>query len=383
MSNETLDLGLVPFYWRTKTNIDQPPHDIPAVLPFSFSFNEKLQLIIQKRNPDILDALERVYTENANVGYLQEGHALAESYGGEFIEFFERATASLPIRPTSVADIGCGGVYLLQELKKRGLEVKGIDPSPVTVEAGRRAGVEIVPDFYPSPSLTQRFDVLIHYDVLEHVEDPVAFLRSHHANLATSGGIVFAVPDCTEHIELGDVSMMLHEHLNYYDQESLANVVRAAGFEPQLLEPAKHGGVLLCFATSNGTANVGQSGIENAGYTKFDRFHERAKTAMQRFSQLADSVTDGTLGLYVPLRAFPYLGALRKTSHLRFFDDDPGLHGKFYDGFDVSIENFSDLVANPPKSLMICSLAFGDRIAQKVESESLTTLVTRWKNLFS
>jgi len=382
MSNKILDLGLVPFYWRTKSSIDQAPQDIPTVLPFSFTFNEKLQLIIQKRNPEVLDALERVYTENANVGYLQEGHALAQSYGGEFIEFFERATSSLSTPPKSVADIGCGGVYLLQELKKRGLSVKGIDPSPVTVEAGRRAGIEIVPDFYPSDSLTQRFDVLIHYDVLEHVEDPVAFLRSHHSNMLSTGGIIFAVPDCTEHIALGDISMMLHEHLNYYDEESLTNVVRAAGFEPRMLQAAKHGGVLLCFATPQEVNNDSKN-IENSGCEKFDRFHENAKTSMQRFMRLANSCGDGTLGLYVPLRAFPYLGAFNNTFHLRFFDDDPGLHGRLYDGFDVSVENFSDLVGNPPPNLMICSLAFGDRIAEKLTRESLPFIkVTRWRELF-
>jgi 2-polyprenyl-3-methyl-5-hydroxy-6-metoxy-1,4-benzoquinol methylase len=181
---ESLELGEVPFYWRIKNTAAQPPHDVPARLPFAFSFMEDLQLVIQRRDPVVLQWLEHVYKEDANVGYLQEGHALAESYGGEFIEFFLRASALLPQPPVSAADIGCGGVYLLQKMREQGLTVKGIDPSPVTAAAGRKAGIEIVPDFYPSPSLTEHFDVLFHYDVLEHVKDPVAFLRAHHANLS-------------------------------------------------------------------------------------------------------------------------------------------------------------------------------------------------------
>lgn len=66
---ESLDLGEVPFYWRVKKTAVQPPHDVPARLPFAFSFMEDLQLVIQKRNPVILQWLERVYKEDANVGY--------------------------------------------------------------------------------------------------------------------------------------------------------------------------------------------------------------------------------------------------------------------------------------------------------------------------
>lgn len=378
---ESLELGDVPFYWRVKKSADQPPHEVPARLPFAFSFMEDLQLVIQRRDPVILKWLEHVYKEDANVGYLQEGHALAESYGGEFIDFFRRASALLPKSPASAADIGCGGVYLLQKVREQGLAVKGIDPSPVTAAAGRKAGIEIVPDFYPTPLLTEQFDVLFHYDVLEHVADPVAFLRAHHENLSSHGAVIFAVPDCSHHIELGDVSMLLHEHLNYFDGESLAHVVRAAGFKPLLLEPACHGGVLFCCAvpTTNRAAPVAAV----KGDSKFHTFRAKAQTALRRFAALADQSGRGELGLYVPLRAFPYLGQLPPNTRLRFFDDDPGLRGRYYDGFDVAIEDRDELAARPPALVMICSLAFGHKIAARLRDKQVDKLrMVMWSELF-
>lgn len=378
---EPLELGEVPFYWRVKKTTIQPPHDVPARLPFAFSFVEDLQLVIQKRDPAVLQLLERVYKEDANVGYLQEGHALAESYGGEFIEFFRRASTLLPKPPTSAADIGCGGVYLLQKVREQGLMVKGIDPSPVTALAGRKAGIEIVPDFYPSLSLTEHFDVLFHYDVLEHVEDPVAFLSAHHRNLSSHGALIFAVPDCSHHIELGDVSMLLHEHLNYFDEDSLSRVVRAAGFEPLLLEPALHGGVLLCCAVPAANLAVPAQSIKDD--SKFQTFCAKSQTALQRFAALARQSGQGELGLYVPLRAFPYLGQLSPGTQVRFFDDDPGLRGRYYDGFDVAIENFDELVIRPPAQLMVCSLAFGHKIAARLREKQLDKLrIVMWSELF-
>lgn len=379
---ESLELGDVPFYWRVKKAADQAPHNVPARLPFAFSFIENLQLVIQRRNPVVLRWLEHVYKEDANVGYLQEGHAQAESYGGEFIDFFQRASALLPTPPRTAADIGCGGVYLLQKVRDRGLTVKGIDPSPVTAAAGRKAGIEIVPDFYPSPSLTDRFDVLFHYDVLEHVEDPVTFLRAHHANLSSHGALIFAVPDCSHHIALGDVSMLLHEHLNYFDSDSLAHVVRAAGFEPLLLEPARHGGVLLCCAVP-ATGRGAPPAQSDHGDAKFEVFRAKAQRALQRFAALANSPRNGELGLYVPLRAFPYLGRTPSTTRLRFFDDDPGLRGHYYDGFDVAIENRDDLLARPPEQVMICSLVFGDKIAARLRGMQVNELsLVLWTELF-
>ncbi|VVN26763.1 class I SAM-dependent methyltransferase [Pseudomonas fluorescens] len=380
---DTLDLGNVPFYWRSKVSVASPPLNIPSRLPFSFSCDEKLSLIIQERNPLVLDWLERVYKENANVGYLQEGHALAQDYGGEFLEFFVEAVSMLHRSPKSAADIGCGGVYLLQRIKEMGLDVAGIDPSPITAEAGSRAGIEIISDFYPSSKLTARFDVLFHYDVLEHVEDPVAFLAAQKANLNEGGAIVFAVPDCSHHIRLGDLSMMLHEHLNYFDEVSLDKVVRAAGFEPLLLKPAQHGGVLLCFAVPSSVAQIPTADADD-GRRKFTEFKKRARSSIARFSALAGAISNSEdLGLYVPLRAFSYLGEAVSDHRLRFFDDDPGLHHRYYDGFDVAVENFSDLLSNPPRHLLICSIAFGDRIFDRLINASVQGVTLhKWVELF-
>jgi 2-polyprenyl-3-methyl-5-hydroxy-6-metoxy-1,4-benzoquinol methylase len=378
---ESLDLGEVPFYWRVKKREVQQPLDVPVCLPFSFSFIDDLQLVIQKRNPLVLQWLDRVYKEDANVGYLQEGHALADSYGGEFIEFFQRASALLREPPASAADIGCGGVYLLQKVRELGLTVKGIDPSPVTAAAGRKSGIEIVSDFYPSQSLTERFDVLFHYDVLEHVEDPVGFLQAHHANLSTHGALIFAVPDCSHHIALGDVSMLLHEHLNYFDLESLTNVLLSAGFEPLLLESAKHGGVLMCCAIPR--LDSVQSHKVKTSCSKFLLFREKAMSALRKFEDIAREANNGELGLYVPLRALPYLSQIPLGLKLRFFDDNQGLHGCFYDGHNAKIESREDLFECPPTCLLICSLAFGEKIlneVRKVDNHNMKLI--QWIELF-
>ena len=363
-------LGDVPFYWRMLDDFGADRKGIPDLLPFSFSFRPELQLITQFENSAVLDWLRRVYREDANVGYLQEGHALSVPYGDEFLRFVDEVLDRHQLSPKSAMEIGCGGVYLLKRLRDRGFAVCGIDPSPVSSQQARNAGLELIADFYPSPGLSRRADLLFHHNVLEHVADPVEFLRAHHANLNPGGQVIVAVPDCSEAIERGDVSMMLHEHLVYFDEASLANTFIAAGFEVLDVGRSRFGGVLFGAARMPSVASAVTPLPENPGTAKFDRFRKLADRAIQNFSSWMEShrAAGRSVGFYVPLRAIPYLAACGHLSGYRFFDDDPGIHSKYFAGIRVQVEDFKDLSANPVDHLLVASLAFGEKIATKVKN---------------
>jgi SAM-dependent methyltransferase len=362
-----ISLGKPQFYWRMTDAPNIPQNPVPDFVDFEFSFLEECQLIIQTRNAQTWRYLETVYRENYNVGYLQEGHALADSYGNDFIKCITDAIARH--RPTTrrVSEIGAGGCWVLKQLRDRGYEVAAIDPSPIAIRKGEELGIEVIPEFYPAGRAIPRSDVVIHYDVLEHVTDPVGFLRHHRRDLHPGGLLVAAVPDCTPYIERGDISMILHEHLNYYDHESLANVASAAGFEVLEVIKGGYGGVLYCVARARAEEQPWQP---RSGVAKFSRWGEgvqRLRTEVDAF--LDEGMRDGhTLGCYVPLRATPYLALRGFTRGLRFFDDDPGIHHRYFDGFPIAVENMADLIARPVTHLLILSFAFGDKIRSRIDA---------------
>jgi|694.fasta_scaffold20300_2 2-polyprenyl-3-methyl-5-hydroxy-6-metoxy-1,4-benzoquinol methylase len=360
-------LGEVPFYWRSKAAPGEDGSGIPQLLPFSFTFDAATQLLKQRREERVLTTLNHVYRMDSNVGYLQEGHSLAEPYGNDFLEFFD-SVIERQQPGQEVAEIGCGGVYLLDRVRSRGHHVVGIDPSPITLRAGQAAGIEIIQDFFPSDQISRTFDLMLHYDVLEHTEDPVQFMFAHRQLLRTGGSVVLAVPDCTQQILNGDISMMLHEHLNYFDRESLQLVLKAAGLQPVRIEKSGHGDVLYAHA------KLGQLPSSDPAVrttAKFDMFAERVGSIQQVLHQIFEGATlqNEVIGCYVPLRALPYLGkAIHEGLRIRFFDDDPGLHGRYFDGVDIPVESFDQLVRNPPTSLVIFSRAFGAAIKARVTS---------------
>lgn len=362
-----LELGKLGFYWRMTDAPNVPRNPVPDFVDFSFSFLEDSQLIIQTRDSQIFRHLETVYNENYNVGYLQEGHALAEPYGGDFIACIENALRQHNPEARRITEIGAGGCYILKKLKELGYETTAVDPSPVAIQKGEEFGIDVVPEFYPAKAAMPRSDLIIHYDVLEHVDPPSEFLKHHLADLNVGGLIVFSVPDCSPYIAFGDISMILHEHLNYFDEESLRNTVEAAGFEVLKIFRGGHGGVLNCVARA-------AAGVElyepKSGTSKFDAWIERVQHLRGLVGDFIErGITPGhTLGCYVPLRAIPYL-SMAGIGNARFFDDDPGIHRKYFDGFPVPVENMDDLMADPVTHLLILSFAFGDQIRSRINEQ--------------
>jgi len=366
---KTLDLGEIQFYWRVADHHQTPKNVVPDFLPFEFTFEESTQLIRQKKNQVILDALEKIYLEEFNVGYLQEGHAMAEGYGNDIINYVEKAIANYIPDAKRLLEVGCGGGYMLNKFRKRGLTVMGVDPSPIAVDKGKEFNYEVIKDFYPSEQGFEKVDIIFHYDVLEHIENHIDFIRAHKKDLNDNGVIMFAVPDDTHCLEIGDVSMVIHEHINYFDKESLKNTVEKGGFKVLDIQQSNYGGVLYCVAqkVESDDHYVDKKGDEK--FTEFIRKAESFKTNIKNYIDEVLADPKNTLGVYIALRLCPYLTNYKDNKNIRFFDDDPNLRGKFYDGYHVPVENMNDIAEKPLTHLFIASHSFGNKILARLNEK--------------
>ena len=59
--------------------------------------------------------------------------------------------------------------------------------------------------------------------------DPLALLKEQSKNLTENGYAVINVPDVTEGVSLGDISIATHQHLNSFTIKSLHNLVQKSG----------------------------------------------------------------------------------------------------------------------------------------------------------
>ena len=379
-ANQSLSIGEFPFYWRTKeTNVS----DDALMLDFQLTYDSNFGFLKQNMSVELEDAIERVYHFDHNIGYLQEGAEEFETYGSEYLAVISNALdASKSISGSiKVVDIGCGGGLILNEINKRypNCNLYGVDPSPSAKRASEKFNFHLSEEFYPPKdrSAVSGADLILHYDVLEHVANPLSMLEENYHDLCTGGLLVFSVPDCSTAIDNGDISMCIHEHINYFSAKTLKLLVEASGFENVRVFKGKHGGTLFCVAEKQ---RIRSDKISAAGeYSPLDEFSlfvQKNQRLCKNLDQFLDQIGNATIGFYVPLRTIPYLTKLKLRRDFSFYDDSSFFKNKFLDGFESKkIRGIENLRAMPPDYTLVMSHAYGSMIKQKIEALSINTKV--------
>ena len=101
-----------------------------------------------------------------------------------------------PLKGIKILDVGCGGGLLSEPLCRLGAEVTGVDASEKNIKVAKIHAKKTnlkIDYFCSSPEkmkASQKFDVILNMEIVEHVEDINLFLRSC-TNLLKKNGIMF------------------------------------------------------------------------------------------------------------------------------------------------------------------------------------------------
>jgi 2-polyprenyl-6-hydroxyphenyl methylase/3-demethylubiquinone-9 3-methyltransferase len=107
-----------------------------------------------------------------------------------------------PLAGRTVLDLGCGAGLLAEPLARLGAEVTGIDAAPETIAAAQaHAALSRLSITYRPGSIAaigaERFDLVTSLEVIEHVDDPAAFVRGLAGALADGGLLILSTPNRT------------------------------------------------------------------------------------------------------------------------------------------------------------------------------------------
>lgn len=136
-----------------------------------------------------------------------------------------------------VLEVGCSSGFMLWPLAAEGFECTGIEPSGVFSEFVRHRGLSVYPSF---EALTEAepdrlFDVIQHFFVLEHIADPLAFLRAQAARLRPGGKVVVEIPNAADPLyRVYDIPAFERfywslAHPWYFSEASLRFLLKALG----------------------------------------------------------------------------------------------------------------------------------------------------------
>lgn len=152
-------------------------------------------LVYQNPRPSQQELLQAYQT------YLPEGEEAIEAWGKMIAPVLKRGADLIErhIPPGRLLDVGSGYGFFLALMQSRGWEVQGLEVSPTGAEYGRkRWGLPILSQPWEQASFPEgAFDVVTAFYVIEHLPDPLAFLREVHRIVRPGGMILLRYPHTT------------------------------------------------------------------------------------------------------------------------------------------------------------------------------------------
>ena len=377
-----LTIRNLPLYWRF-TDQKSIHRNIPSKIDFTFDIDQTLGMIIEKKDKPLLDILHNVYEEDANIGYMIDGHNLSQTYGEDYIRFLKKNVGSFSNK--KIIDIGCGGCTLLEKLKSEGANVLGIDPSPVANREAKRKKIPLINDFF-SPGLIDGYmaDTIVQMDVFEHIFDPISLLKAEGDALSDNGLIIINVPNCEYSVENGDISMAIPQHVNMFTRYSICKLVESAGLYVTSLELSNYGSAIYCAASKNKNKSLINSNDFKYQLDWVYTFFDKADIRICKFEKFFDNLNNSkNLAYFIFQRSLPYTCAIGASiDNARFFDNNILWRNKFLDGIPSKVENFEDFKANPPKETLIMSNTFGKEIKKQIVNIDKNLTVKLQEDIF-
>ena len=96
----------------------------------------------------------------------------------------------------SVLDIGSNNGDLFHYYKKKGIQIQGVGIDPNCIEEKQTETFSLVRDYFPSPKVTGKFDVITILAVIEHIPESQmnTFIQACKESLREDGVIIITVP---------------------------------------------------------------------------------------------------------------------------------------------------------------------------------------------
>ncbi len=103
-------------------------------------------------------------------------------------------------KPLNILEIGCSSGFMLREFEALGHHCYGIEPSGLFCSALKQLGLRVsesLDDLLVEYSVP-KFDLVVHFFVLEHIQDPKDFLESQLGLIHDDGMIIFEIPNSSD-----------------------------------------------------------------------------------------------------------------------------------------------------------------------------------------
>ncbi|MGO9117337.1 MAG: class I SAM-dependent methyltransferase [Desulfomonilaceae bacterium] len=189
--------------------------------------------------PELPPHVEKLSVMPGKVDFIDGWYEVEAKYPNHFWfqwrwAIFRRMLKSVGLRmdaELAALDVGCGTGILRSQLEGHSAwSVDAAEVNPTVIQSipqgrGRTLCYDVRDEI---KELLERYDVVLLFDVLEHIPDPVLFLRSVWKHVRQGGMLIVNVPALPSLYNVYDESV---GHVWRYDKRLLLQQTEAAGFQ--------------------------------------------------------------------------------------------------------------------------------------------------------
>jgi len=341
-----------PFFIGPLDADDKP--NIPKSLDFNLMVNSKTGIIVQLITPDILCALENAYNFGSIASTPLGESELATGRMNEFISHFLNLFIG-DIKGKAVLEIGCGNGVLLNEIKKLGAKVTGLEIGPQSKEVGIKYGIEIIDKPLDQSLFNKKYDCIFSYGCIEHIPDLIKLFDDIKSILKENGKIIHSVPNSEVLFEQESFSHLIHEHVNYFTNENIKYFLQLQAFN-----------AIKAVNYHAGNTAIIYSGTYNSSNPKINPSNDFLRSQVQKLQKWSDKLMQKKkiivsnllkmkekklkMGFYAG--GYEFISCLNEYP-VRFFDGDKYKHNKSWLVGLKPIESPVNIKNNPVDVIVI------------------------------
>jgi SAM-dependent methyltransferase len=159
-----------------------------------------------------------------------EKHFWSQARNRIIERLLRRISAGDSVSAKVVLDVGCGTGVVIDHLRRAGIDCRGVELGHPQLIPGLEGYVTIGIEAAQLPlAERERVGTILLLDVLEHIEDAGAFLRTLLVAFPNAGHVVIALP---ARMELWSNYDEFYGHFLRYDKSSLLRLAGEAGLKP-------------------------------------------------------------------------------------------------------------------------------------------------------
>jgi hypothetical protein len=232
----------------------------------------------------------------------------SETTRAHYRRYAEAVVELLGLGPADlVVEVASNDGSLLEEFRRRGVRVLGVEPARNIAEQANRHGIPTLDRFFNSALARELRQsngaarAVLANNVLAHVDEPVDFLAGCRELIDDDGLVIVEVPHLKELILNLEYDTIYHEHLCYFSAAALLRLAEAAGLTIVRMDRVPvHGGSLRIYAGRAGRGRqTGADALELAreerqlglnDYARYERFAGEVAGNRRRLLDLLESL---------------------------------------------------------------------------------------------